>query len=622
MKKSLLCLIVAMLMLLPVLLTSCGDDMTAEDIANANFQKADKALTLSVWLPVKPTVDTDGDGVLDAIDERCFDKVDDEGTLVLGRFTLVEDAINDYLLSNNYNTKIKFEFFTEEQYYEKLEEKFNEIRELNKTNTKAHLVADKYVNKAELDPETGLYRMAYPSVLDNQLDIFFVGGYDNYIKFIDSGDTQKLDEFFTVGQSYNGLFKMVRSLYMDITKVNNSYYGIPNNHVFADKGQYILVDKKLYDSHVGTAWDETFDFYSLTDFIYQIGDLGVSGIVPYYGDIWNAPGLIYLDRDNLIAAEPKIVDGKATYDPNHLFKLTSYDKYSKLYLQLSDKGYAKSELADGEVAAVQIYDGTLLDLANKDDYYIIETITPYASMDTAFSSMFAISTHSANYERAMQILYLMQDNAEIRTLLQYGIEEVDYDLKNVDGETVLVTKDTGYKMDLLYTGNCYRTYPASGVPMSYWDEIKEFNLITVIHPFLKFYANLEGNRFSEETMNKYSEAVASVNEQSTLLKEYLESVDYNKYITDFATGDPKVKMNYNEALKAYNEAKTAYDEAKLSYESASEAEKDAALVVLNEKTATLQEKESKYKECAGIYFVKFSDSALLNVYTSMLNSSK
>ena len=35
MKKSLLCLIVAMLMLLPVLLTSCGDDMTAEDIANA-----------------------------------------------------------------------------------------------------------------------------------------------------------------------------------------------------------------------------------------------------------------------------------------------------------------------------------------------------------------------------------------------------------------------------------------------------------------------------------------------------------------------------------------------------------------------------------------------------------
>ena len=52
MKKSLLCLIVAMLMLLPVLLTSCGDDMTAEDIANANFQKADKALTLSVWLPV------------------------------------------------------------------------------------------------------------------------------------------------------------------------------------------------------------------------------------------------------------------------------------------------------------------------------------------------------------------------------------------------------------------------------------------------------------------------------------------------------------------------------------------------------------------------------------------
>ena len=169
MKKMLMCFIVAMLMILPLILTSCGDELTPEEIANANFQEADKALTLSMWLPV-PQVDTDGDGVKDGLDSNFST-----------RLNAVESAFNDFLRSNNYCTELEIVAIDEKEYYSKLNERFESVKEAEKTNGKAYLTANKYVNHAVKNETTGIFEMAYPDVLDTQLDIFFVGDFENYV---------------------------------------------------------------------------------------------------------------------------------------------------------------------------------------------------------------------------------------------------------------------------------------------------------------------------------------------------------------------------------------------------------------------------------------------------------
>ena len=630
MKKGLLCLIVAMLMVLPLLLASCGDDMTAEEIANANFQKADKALTLSVWLPIKPTVDTDGDGVADAVDYRFYGTKEEKG-----RLEMVEEAINDYLLSNNYSTKLDFVIYTEDEYYAKLSEKFAEIQELEKTNLSAKLEADKYVNHAELDKETGLYKLAYPSVLDQQLDIFFVGGYDNYVNYIENGDVYALDKFFTEGQTYNGLFKMIRSAFLDATKVNGSYYGVPNNHVFSEQGQYVLVDKALYDTYAGIKWDDTYTLLDLESYINKIGEAGLENVIPYCGTTSDVPGVIYLDKENLIGAT--IADsttneetGKTTFYTMHLPQYQGYKDYLSFYFGLDEKGYVSSAL--NSTAAVRVFNGNLVDIENRDDYYIIETIPPYASIDSVFSSMFAISTHSANYERAMQILKLFYENDTLRTLLQYGVEDVDYKKGTVDGETVIYTKNSGYNMEMLYTGNCYRTYPASGVPMSYWEYVKDYNLETQLHPFFSYQLKLNNNGFSDSTMEKLNGFLETLGEANANAKAVLDTISVEVYEEWLNGSSPSYYSRHiTTARNAYNAAKTAYDTAKAAYDSATTQEaKDASTAEMLAQQSIMEEQNKlidHYTAVQALANVTASSlvqdiNELLNVYQEMYQSAQ
>ena len=608
-------------MVLPLLLASCGDDMTAEEIANANFQKADKALTLSVWLPVKPTIDSDGDGVLDAIDSRFFGTKEEKG-----RLDMVEDAINDYLVSNNYSTKLDFVVYTENEYYEKLTEKFAEIKELEKTNGTAKLKADKYVNHAEKDKDTGLFKLAYPSVLDQQLDIFFVGGYDNYTSYIESGDTYALDKFFTEGQTYNGLFKMIRSVFMDATKIDGSYYGIPNNHIYSEKGQYVLVDKALYDQYAGVKWDDTYTLLGLESYINKIGDSALDGVIPYCGTKDDVPGVIYLDKDNLIAATINDATtneetGKTTFYTMYLPTYQGYLDYLTFLYGLEEKGYVSDSASSGRIA-VRVFNGNLVDIENKDDYYIIETIPPYASIESVFSSMFAISSHSANYDRAMTILKLFYENDTLRTLLQYGVEDVDYKLSNVNGENVIYAKDSGYKMDLLYTGNCYRTYPAEGVPMSYWDNVKDYNLDTELHPFFWYQLKMQNNEFSESAMEKLNAIYEILGDANSKAKLGIDAMD-SSIFSEWQNGRKPTayKRLIDTANNELNEAKTAFNEAKAAYDSATTQEaKDAAMQAMQEQQAIIDDRVAQINTYTNVqYIAGITATELINEIYNLLN---
>ena len=631
MKKRLMCLIVAMLMVLPLILTSCGDELTPEEIANANFQEADKALTLSMWLPV-PKVDTDGDGVKDGLDSNFT-----------ARLSAVESAINDILRSNNYCTELEIVAIDEEQYYAKLTERFNSIKEAEKTDGKAYLTANKYVNHAVKNEVTGIYEMAYPEVLDTQLDIFFVGDYENYISYINSGDTYELNSFFTEGQVFNGLFKKIRSLFMNATKVNGKYYAIPNNHVYADNGQYILVSKELYDANASEEWSEDFSVIDLKGYIEAIGALNLENVVPYVGTADDIPGIVYLDKDNLVASSisKAYLDkdtGNMIYEPTFLYELAEYKNYMNFYKSLCAQSFAADALEDGKIAAVQVVSGTPLTLADyAEDYYIIESVPAFASVESLYSSMFAISSHSADYERSMQILYLLQDNVQIRTLLQYGIEGVDYEFEGIGDEKVVVSKDSGYTMSMLYTGNCYRTYPDNGESMSYWDGVKDLNLTVSLHPYLNYETKALRGDISAEKAQQLSEYLALVSAGSQTIWDAFNNmtIDEFQYIFDsFSYSLSQVDRqltryqgNLDTSTQNYNNAKDAYDNA------ADDEAREAALANMEKYSAEIVEYTATVARWQGIRVCveKYSDLAsavkddnreeLVDIYNSIYKTT-
>ena len=621
MKKRLLCLIVSILMILPIVFTSCDDDMTPEEIANANFQKADKALTLSLWLPT------------DAVIDDRFN----------ARLTAIEASINDYLRSNNYSTELEIVAINENEYYEKLTKRFEEIKENEKTNGKAYLTADKYVNHAVLNEETQIYEMAYPEVLNTQLDLFFVGGYDNFVTYVKNGDTYSLNEFFTEGKIYNGLFKKIRSIFMDSTKIDNKYYAIPNNHDFSENGQYILVNKELFGANSGIEWDESFNLFSLQDYIIKIGDSNIENVIPYVGTADDVPGIVYLDKESSvagsIASAEKDSSGALVFEPKYVYELDEYKEYWKFYKNLTEKSYASNTLEEGKIAAVQIVSANSLTLKEYEDTnYIIESVPTYAGIDSVYSSMFAISSHSADYERSMQILYLLQDNETIRTLLQYGIEDVDYVLTGNGDEKVLQTKNSGYKMDILYTGNCYRTYPDNGSPMSYWDGIKASNLQLTMHPFIKLEAALIRGDISEEKLQQLADNLSVVTSADKQIKEAFASMsleDFENVYTALGYTLSQVELRIERAQEALTEANTALEGAKAKLEAATtEEEIEAATAEVEAAEQALAEKQETLDMWTNrkVYVEKFSSLSelvnsearedLLDLYDSVYKSAK
>ncbi|MBE6674012.1 MAG: hypothetical protein E7596_02775 [Ruminococcaceae bacterium] len=562
MKKRLLCLIISVLMILPILLTSCGDDMTPEEIANANFQKADKALTLSLWIPT------------DAVIDDRFNT----------RLAAVQASINDYLRSNNYSTELEIVAINENEYYEKLTKRFEEIKENEKTNGKAYLTADKYVNHAVLNEETQIYEMAYPDVLNTQLDIFFVGGYNNFATYVKGGDTYALNEFFSEGKIYNGLFKKIRSIFMESTKIDNKYYAVPNNHDFSENGQYILVNKELFDANSDMAWDEAFDLFSLQDYIIKIGDSNIENVIPYVGTADDVPGIVYFDKSSSIAGSigsaEKDANGAPVFEPKYLYDLDEYKNYWNFYKTLTDKTYVSASVAEGKTAAVQVISANLLALKEYEDtHYIIESVPTYAGIDSVYSSMFAISSHSADYERSMQILYLLQDNETVRTLLQYGIEDVDYVLSGNGDEKVLQTKDSGYKMNLLYTGNNYRTYPDNGSSMSYWDAIKASNLQLTLHPFIKLQTAMIRGDFSEEKMQQFADNLSAVVPADQQIKEIFANMSFDDFENVYSALNytlSKIEAYIENAQGGVADATAALDAAKSKLGAATTEEEIAA----------------------------------------------
>ncbi len=258
MNKKLICLTLSILMLLTCLLTACSgsknDEAEGEESAVDNSAK-----TITLWVPVG-----------EETTEEAMDRVNE-------KFTEITKA--------KFKTNVVIKFIDEDEYYDKLEGTIEasqakilleeEARKALRQYLKAHkgekdnaeLTKDFYIanpqyaefQEVEEDDEDapateeetfkneyGISEIKYPDEKENQVDIFYLSGYDKYMEYYNAEWLSSLSEELTT--SSKKLTDYISTSLLNGVQIEGGVYAIPNN-VPIGEYTYMFIDKELFDKY-------------------------------------------------------------------------------------------------------------------------------------------------------------------------------------------------------------------------------------------------------------------------------------------------------------------------------------------------------------------------------------
>ncbi len=561
MKKRILSLLLVIMMILSVVLTGCSTEKTDDEKRRENASAGDTAFTLSLWIPTNSN---------------------SEDPAFLERLNAVESAINAKLATDN--TKIKLIAISDEQYEQKLAEKLNQSKA--STLAKPVVVGKDYKNDAEPvypdenNKEDYFYQLKFPELLENQIDICLIRDYNTYVDFVNKGYLYSLNSYVTSDSaSYPRFKKIIKDELISSLIINKNLYAISNNRDYAkDEYKFILINKELASSaNLTVDVNSIKTILDCEEIINKIAELNLSGVVPFVGNKNDAPGLVHWGADS---DKSVIVSTNDSSVPTTILDNEAYLKYTLLYKKLVESGSIKESLAEGEKAGVSFLTGTLASAqAHADEYYIIKTETPVLKEEDVFGSMFAISDFSIDYDRAMTVLYALNADSEIRTLLQYGIKDIDYVLDGAENENdpiIKIIRDANgkvvYDMNIDYTGNGYITFREDGTTLDDWDYIKAVNYDSKVSKYFHFMTNYKKATTQEQRdadallaepmASIATEVYAEIDSMSVAeFESFLEIIELSKSV-DFKSLDKKI-----------TDGKEEYDKLKAKTEELTDAEK-------------------------------------------------
>ena len=208
----------------------------------------------------------------------------------------------------------------------------------------------------------------------------------------------------------------------------------------------------------------------------------------------------------------KVGRGQIAFGFNPLFL---DPEYRNIFVSLKDyeyRGYFKQENDEREKAAVTFVeedyrikksiienDGVYTD-ENGKEYYAYVVKNPEVDETALYGNMFAISANSVRSQACMQILTLINTNAEARNILQYGVEGVNFQVveeKTPDNQLITYVErlNEDYMMSIERTGNCFIAYPdpkmGAKLTIAYWENAAKQNNDALISPLLGFNFDTE-----------------------------------------------------------------------------------------------------------------------------------
>ncbi len=256
MKRRLVCLTLSILMLLSCVLTGCSQKKTEEEGGEV---VDNSAKTITMWVVTE-----------------------DETTEQAEK--LVNEAVSK-ITKSKFKTNVVIKFCTEDEYYDKLEAaieaneteiKLKEMHdkalrvylrqhkgegkdneELKKDFYAEYPQYSKFQNVVEEDEENavvteeetllneyGIVEIKYPDAKPNQVDIFYLSGYDKYLEYYNNEWLASLGE--ELSTSSKKLTDYISASLLNGVQLDGGVYAIPNN-VAIGEYTYMMIEKELFD---------------------------------------------------------------------------------------------------------------------------------------------------------------------------------------------------------------------------------------------------------------------------------------------------------------------------------------------------------------------------------------
>ena len=584
-------------MLISVSATGCsvfggGAETTAESGVTVDPDSG-SAITLTMYIP-------------------CEKPVAEEDRL------LVEEAINK-ITKSKFKTQINLYLPTVDEYYETIEGIMQarayeqEQEELAKSELKkairaakaegvdSEVAISKFYDEhpewvkyqettadpdaEETAPETrlnelGMPEIKYPDERENQLDIIWLSGYDKLIEYIEADQLQRLDE--ELSSSSKKLKQYIYTGALDAVKTAGSgTYAIPNNTVIGEY-TYLLLNKSLVDKYKYSPSDLT-SVVKCADFLADVSKYEPD-VLPVVGELpvtltkyWSIdPDTLEVDHDKFNVIGHGISDMAtlgSMFNFTGLFgtnaELANTSDYAKQLIAIrtyKDLGYITEDTSTTKEYAMRVVKGggELVEVYG-DDFYMNVIESPRAGYEDIFGNMLGVSTYTRSLKRSMEIITYLNTNSDLRNILQYGVEDVHYEL---DEDGLLHRLNDRYMMDINKTGNVFMAYPEEEMPKNVWDYGKSQNTDakTLMTLGLRFKEDDFTSSDDENALEKLRSAIRAVNEYSADVEQKLmnaQSVEELEAVmrdvaSKFGT-DPNIKAITNSSAQNPTPSSVYYD---------------------------------------------------------------
>ncbi|MBQ7896859.1 MAG: hypothetical protein IJ323_00400 [Clostridia bacterium] len=485
MRNRIISMLLVLVMCASVLLTSCSDVDTGYEEDTSTIP----AITLTLY-GIK------GEGTTD----EAIARVQQE----LNRIT-----------EDKYKTTVELHFLNADEYDAAIEDAFVSVQEQTERTELAEKAATAAAKAARLAAKAltidqqkekkraqreyenwneargeSLEEISVTMSDDVQLDIFMVYDHGYFVDLIEREQITDISSSLT--GSYGIITKYVNPLTLSVTKYQGLYYGVPSNiKLGADdnEGYYYAFRTDLVEKY-GLELKEgsTPVFNSLDGWLEQVKN--GERCVPFLAPPTAIQGFDFYNNDmeNYPAYGTKNLESNATTSTEleFTFDIGSGMNSGVAYLHFKkmskyrNAGFFGESGADPKTTdfAMGIFQGTLDEvkeiIGDKADEYSYYTYAyPKVTTKDAFKSVFAVSSSCKYPARAVQLIAGFSTNEELRNLITFGVENVDYEV-NLDGETITkLTND--YNIDFEMYGNSLIGYVPEELGVNYQKDTIERN---------------------------------------------------------------------------------------------------------------------------------------------------
>ena len=521
MNKRIISLLLALVMI-AACFVGCAKKTDEEAIADTNEAASENAITLAMYLLAEKEVSAEQE-------EK------------------IEKAVNK-ITNAKFKIKLDLFYYTEEEYYEALENSFKARLEAEANDLIKPPSDEENKEDVMIKDELGVSHILYPTIDSFQVDIFYVGGYEQFIKYMDfayndDGDTALM--YSKIDDQIKGSAKVLEdsispNLLSYMKSMNNGTYALPTN---TDIGEYtyLLINKDVLEktrynttsglaqftsltcaatrsvlSQVATSYKQYVPLYSC------LGEdgLAVSGI-KYWGVDENGVPTTEFSALGSAYSTSALYGTTASYmsSMDNIMSNSSFVSQLTYLKQYKSYGYfgTEKDLEDGKVAVAYMKGTADIPVKYADNYEAVIIENPTLTTEDVYSNMFAVSSYTSSVKRSMDILAYLNTDVTFRNLILYGIEGENYQLVESDyvdenGDPYMVVRrlNDDYMMDVAKTGNTFKAYVLEGEDPSLVEFYKIQNNSMKVDLTMGFHYEWQDYTVSAEYLQELRELSARI----------------------------------------------------------------------------------------------------------------